>query len=176
MYTFVSPSQPLSLGTRPALDAIGPSASHLEQSNPTKARVQINRVVPYTIGPSGCTPGSFGPVADRPAPYARPSRYVTDRPTVHVSACRPLRSHRTWPDNPGTTPDNSVRSRTIRPLTSDRPGTEQPRQRHIWPDSLDTHSYRSAQSRTVRPLTSDHPGMRNQTRAASHRRSEAERR
>jgi hypothetical protein len=90
MHTFVSPSQPTPPGTRPALDTIGPSTSHLGQSGPPQARAQITQIVPYTAGPSRCTPGSFGPVTDHPAPYAGPSGYVTDHPTCLTGPSDPV--------------------------------------------------------------------------------------
>jgi hypothetical protein len=65
----------------------------------------------------------------------------------------------TWADYLGTTPNNSVRSRTVWPLTPDRSGMELPRQCHIQPDSPDTHLDHSVQTRTVQILTLDRPGM-----------------
>jgi hypothetical protein len=66
MHAFVSPSQPLPLGTRQVLDAAGPSEHHLRQSgytadrpayfagpsDPTQARTQNAQVAPCMVGPS----------------------------------------------------------------------------------------------------------------------------
>jgi hypothetical protein len=70
-------------------------------------------------------------------PLRRPSGYVTNRSTCFAGtfdpARRPPRSHRIRPEYPSTTLDNLARLRTIRSLTSDRPGTELHMQRrHIW--------------------------------------------
>lgn len=180
MHTFVSLSQPPPPGTRPALDTIGPSTSHLGQSryiadhptyftgqsNPTQACTQITQVAPYTAGPTRCTPGSFGPVVDHLAPYDVPSGYITNRSTCFIGmsdpAHRPPRSHRTRPEYSSTTLDNLTMSQTNWPLTLDRPGTELYMQHHIWPNSLDMHSDCLARSQTVWPLTPDFLGMRKQ--------------
>jgi hypothetical protein len=93
MHTFVSSTQPSPLGTRQALDTVGPSESLFGQSgyvadrsvyfavpsNPTQARTWITQVVPYMAGSSGYNPGQFGPVADRVVPHTGPSGYVVDR-------------------------------------------------------------------------------------------------
>jgi hypothetical protein len=162
MHMFVSPSQPPSSGTRPALGTIGPSASHLGHSDPTQAHAQITQIVPYTPGPSGCASDRLArsrtvrPLTSDRLDMSQIVRCVSlDRPTPRESTHRPLRSHHTWPNYPGTTPNNSTRSRTIRPLTPNHPSTELPRQHHIRPNSPDTHSDRSARSRTIWPLTPD---------------------
>jgi hypothetical protein len=129
-------------------------------------------VRPYTgprTGHSGHTihgrivwvqPGAIRLVTDRPAPYAdrldmtRTDWCISsDHPTLRESMRRPPKSRHTWPDHSGTTPDHSTRSRTVRLLTTDGPGTKLPRQHHIRPNSPDIPSDRSVRSRIVRPLT-----------------------
>jgi hypothetical protein len=107
MHTFVSPSQPPPPGTRQALDIVGPSERLLGQSSyiadrlayfagpsdPTQAHARITQVAPYMAGSSGYDPGQFGPIADRLTPYARPSGYVTDRPTYFAGPSDSMRVH-----------------------------------------------------------------------------------
>jgi hypothetical protein len=98
MHAFVSPSQPPPLGTRQVLDAAEPSEHHLRQSgyiadrpayfvgpsDPTQACTQIARVTPCMAGSSGYNPGQFGPIMDRPVPYAGPSGYGMNRPAYYA--------------------------------------------------------------------------------------------
>jgi hypothetical protein len=84
-----------------------------------------------TVGLSESLLGQSGYVADR-------STYFVDRPTVHRPAHGSLRSRHTWPDHPGTTPDNSSLSRTVWYLTPDHPDMSWT-DRHISPDHLTLH-------------------------------------
>jgi hypothetical protein len=57
-------------------------------------------------------------------PHLRPRtvrRISSDRPTRCRPAHKTLRSHRTWPNHQGTTPNNSTPSRTVRCITPDSP-------------------------------------------------------
>jgi hypothetical protein len=99
------------------------------------------------VSPSQSQPLGTRQIMDAVGPYEhhlRQSGYTgtvrrisPDRPTRCRPAHKTLRSHHTWPDHQGTTPNNSAPLRTVRCITPDRP------------DML----------RTVRYLTSDRPDM-----------------
>jgi hypothetical protein len=98
MHTFVSSSQPSPPGTRQSQDIVEPSENLLGRSgyvvdrsayfaglyDPTQARTRITQVAPYMARSSGYNPGPFGPVVDRPVPYAGPSGYVVDHPVPYA--------------------------------------------------------------------------------------------
>jgi hypothetical protein len=98
MHAFVSPSQPLLLGTRQVLDAAGPFEHHLRQSDHTadrptyfagpsdltQAHTQNAQVAPCMAGPLGYNPEQFDPIMDRPVHHAGPSGYVAGRPLSYV--------------------------------------------------------------------------------------------
>jgi hypothetical protein len=81
---------------------------------------------------------------------------LPDRPTLHRPTHGLLRLCHIWPDHPGTTPDNSALSRTIRYLTSDRLDMSRTI-RYITPD-------RSDMSWTDRRISPDRPTLHESTR------------
>jgi hypothetical protein len=107
MHAFVSPSQPLPLGTRQVLDVAEPSEHHLRRSSytadrpvyfvgpcdPTQARTQNAQVVLCMVGPSGYNPEQFGPITDPPVHYAGPSGYVANHPVPYVGSSRYVADH-----------------------------------------------------------------------------------
>jgi hypothetical protein len=106
MNTFVEPPQPPPLGTRSALDTIEPFEGHLGSSG-----IFCRTVWPYT---GTCTDylgkgiyyrtieytlEQFGPIVDRPTPYAGPSGYAYAEPgaTQYAQFSHPSQQHYSTP-------------------------------------------------------------------------------
>jgi hypothetical protein len=115
-------------------------------------------------GSFGYNPGQFGSIAARPAPYDRPSGFVTDRQTYFTGPSDSTRVHAHtaqvapyMAESSGYNPERFGLIAERLALTTDGPSTKLPRRHHIWPNSLDIPL---AQSWTIRSLTPVHSGMR----------------